>query len=88
MSKNKSFNIIPLDPKNEQDLIVINLIKTHPRIEFEAYKELQKSGQLEVYAKLKSKRVIFFDETTELFCYYCPYHRILRKCAKWKDLED
>ena len=88
MSKNKIIDYIPLDPNNKTDLITITAIKTHPRIEFEAYKELVKTGQLETYAKLKSKRVIFFDEVTEMFCYYCPYHRVLRKCGRWKDLES
>jgi hypothetical protein len=85
MSKNKKIEYIPLDPNNEVDLITITAIQKHERINFEAYKELVKAGQLTVYAKLKHPRKIFFDVETEMFCYYCPYHRRLRRCASWKD---
>lgn len=83
--KPRPYEKIPLDPSNERDAEVLHAIKTHERIEFAAYKELIKAGQLEVFANIKTARKIFFDTTTEMFCYYSPYHRSLRKCAKWKD---
>lgn len=87
MSK-KKIEYVPLDPNNETDAITLKAIKTHERINFEAYKELVKSGQLETFANLKHPKKIFFDVETEMFCYYCPYHRVLRKCARWKELEE
>jgi hypothetical protein len=87
MSRKKLTNIILLDPNNEEDADVLNRIKTHPRIEFEAYQELVKTGMLDTFCNLKAKRKIFFDETTEMFCYYNPYHRKLLKCGRWKEEE-
>jgi hypothetical protein len=85
MSKRKPYTAVVLDPDNEFHADVLRRIKTFPRIDFEAYKELVKTKQLEPFCNLKYPRQIFFDEETGMFCYYSPYHGILRKCAKWKE---
>ncbi len=73
-----------LDPGIAEEAEVIEKLKTLPKINYEAYMELFKSGQIERFIKFKHPKVIFFDEETGMFCYYNPYYRKILKCAEWK----
>ena len=59
-------------------------IKTLPRIDYQAYLELIKQGQVMPVVKLKKARTIFFDELTGWFLYVNPYHLSLCKCGTFK----
>jgi len=59
-------------------------VKNLPRIDYFAYLELIKQGQVERFIKLKIPRTIFFDENEDCFLYLNPYHLILFKCGTFK----
>ena len=63
---------------------VLERIKTLPRIDYLAYLELIKQGQITRLARLKQPRTIFFDEETGYFLYLNPYHLHLSKCGTFK----
>ena len=63
---------------------VLEKIKTLPRIDFVAYNELIKQGQVIKLVKLKQPRTIFFDEETGFFLYINPYHLNFSKCGTFK----
>lgn len=60
-------------------------IKELPRIDYLAYLELVKQGQVEKLVKFKKPRTIFFDENTGFFLYLNPYHLNLCKCGTFKN---
>lgn len=65
----------------------LNRLKTLPRIDFLAFKELVSSKQVECFIKLKAPRTIFFDEEIGYFLYLNPYHKELAKCGKFIESE-
>lgn len=64
---------------------VLKKIKTLPRIDYLAYLELIKQGQVKRIVRLKCAKTIFFDEKTGLFLYLNPYHKQLSKCGTFKN---
>lgn len=64
---------------------VLDRIKTLPRIDYEAYCELIKQGQVKRLVKLKKARTIFFDEETGMFLYMNHYHMQLCKCGTFNN---
>jgi hypothetical protein len=84
-NKSKHYEKIPLDPHNEKDAIVLALMSKHERIDYEAFEALIRCGSVTRLCKLKRPRTIFFDEDTQMFCYFNPYNRMLRKCGVWTE---
>jgi hypothetical protein len=62
-------------------------VKTLPRIDYLAFLELIKQGQVERLVKFKNPRTIFFDEETGFFLYLNPFHLSLCKCGTFKNDE-
>lgn len=58
-------------------------IKSFERIEFNAFKELIKQGQIKPFCKLKQPRTIFYDQDTANFLYLNPYYGDFSKCGEW-----
>jgi len=56
-------------------------VKTLPRIDFLAYKELITQKQVRPLVKLKSPRTIFYDEDSKMFLYLNPFHKEINKCG-------
>lgn len=89
MGKKKDFDRTPLSPDNEQDAIVLDQMGRHSKMHYSAFKALIDQGAIQRLCKLKHPKTIFFDEETQMFCYFNPYHRALSKCGMWKeDLES
>ena len=58
-------------------------IKSLPRLDYEAYKQLIEQKQVKRLIKLKSKRTIFFIENENAFYYLNPVYNELHKCGEF-----
>jgi hypothetical protein len=56
-------------------------VKTLPRIDYLAYKELITQKQVRPLVKLKTPRTIFFDEDSKMFLYLNPFHKDFNRCG-------
>ena len=84
-SRPRPYEKIPLDPNNEKDAVVLELMNKHERMNYATFEALVQSGAITRLCKLKRPRTIFFDEETQMFCYFNPYNRMLRKCGVWTE---
>lgn len=77
-----------METQKEASQETIDKIKSLPRIPYETFKELIRTGEVIPSVKFKKPKTIFFDENTGMFVYMNPYHMELCKCGQFKTDED